>query len=170
MPRERRKSGLWRVRIRDDWCYPVGPGAARQRWLCRALRVRAVGCADHSCRAHLLVPGSSQCHRVREILLPLNATPIATARARWHSLEARPQCDDRYWPGVGVRAPRKSPGESTSSTSWRRWERRRPGALPSGPLSIELSKTNRILVGPVGVEPTKGLLLRQLRMPVPPRA
>ena len=46
----------------------------------------------------------------------------------------------------------------------------RHGALPSGPLSVELSKNNGILVGPVGVEPTKGLLLRQLRMPVPPRA
>jgi hypothetical protein len=33
-----------------------------------------------------------------------------------------------------------------------------------------LSKNNRILVGSVGVEPTKRLLLRQLRMPVPPRA
>jgi hypothetical protein len=33
-----------------------------------------------------------------------------------------------------------------------------------------LSKNDRILVGPVGFEPTKGLLLRQLRMPVPPRA
>jgi hypothetical protein len=46
----------------------------------------------------------------------------------------------------------------------------RLAALPSGPLSVELSKNDRILVGPVGVEPTKGLLLRQLRMPVPPRA
>ena len=35
---------------------------------------------------------------------------------------------------------------------------------------FELSKNDGILVGPVGVEPTKGLLLRQLRMPVPPRA
>jgi hypothetical protein len=35
---------------------------------------------------------------------------------------------------------------------------------------FELSKNYGILVGPVGVEPTKGLLLRQLRMPVPPRA
>lgn len=38
------------------------------------------------------------------------------------------------------------------------------------PTLRELSKNDRILVGPVGVEPTKGLLLRQLRMPVPPRA
>jgi hypothetical protein len=36
--------------------------------------------------------------------------------------------------------------------------------------SPKLSKNKGILVGPVGVEPTKGLLLRQLRMPVPPRA
>ena len=36
--------------------------------------------------------------------------------------------------------------------------------------SPQMSKNDRILVGPVGVEPTKGLLLRQLRMPVPPRA
>ena len=43
-------------------------------------------------------------------------------------------------------------------------------ALPSGPLSVELSKNKGILVVPVGFEPTKGLLLRQLRMPVPPRA
>lgn len=43
-------------------------------------------------------------------------------------------------------------------------------ALPSGPLSVELSKNDRILVGPVGFEPTERLLLRQLRMPVPPRA
>jgi hypothetical protein len=35
---------------------------------------------------------------------------------------------------------------------------------------LKLSKNKGILVGPVGVEPTKGLLLRQLRMPVPPRA
>jgi hypothetical protein len=35
---------------------------------------------------------------------------------------------------------------------------------------FEFSKNYGILVGPVGVEPTKGLLLRQLRMPVPPRA
>jgi hypothetical protein len=35
---------------------------------------------------------------------------------------------------------------------------------------FELSKNYGTLVGPVGVEPTKGLLLRQLRMPVPPRA
>src|SRR5438445_5684393 len=33
---------------------------------------------------------------------------------------------------------------------------------------FELSKNYGILVGPVGVEPTKGPLLRQLRMPVPP--
>ena len=46
----------------------------------------------------------------------------------------------------------------------------RPVALPSGPLSVELSKNERILVGPVGFEPTERLLLRQLRMPVPPRA
>ena len=46
----------------------------------------------------------------------------------------------------------------------------RPAALPSGPLSVELSKNDRILVGPVGFEPTERLLLRQLRMPVPPRA
>ena len=38
------------------------------------------------------------------------------------------------------------------------------------PLSVELSKNDRILVGPVGFEPTERLLLRQLRMPVPPRA
>ena len=37
-------------------------------------------------------------------------------------------------------------------------------------LSVDLSKNDRILVGPVGVEPTSRLLLRQLRMPVPPRA
>jgi hypothetical protein len=41
----------------------------------------------------------------------------------------------------------------------------RPAHSPS-----ELSKNDRILVGPVGVEPTRRLLLRQLRMPVPPRA
>ena len=35
---------------------------------------------------------------------------------------------------------------------------------------FQLSKSSGILVGPEGVEPTKGLLLRQLRMPVPPRA
>jgi hypothetical protein len=37
------------------------------------------------------------------------------------------------------------------------------GASPSDALSIELSKNDRILVGPLGVEPTKGLLLMQLR-------
>jgi hypothetical protein len=31
-------------------------------------------------------------------------------------------------------------------------------------------KLSKNLVGPVGFEPTRGLLLRQLRMPVPPRA
>ena len=36
--------------------------------------------------------------------------------------------------------------------------------------SPQLSKNDRILVGPVGFEPTERLLLRQLRMPVPPRA
>ena len=41
----------------------------------------------------------------------------------------------------------------------------RPAHSPS-----KLSKNNGILVGPVGVEPTERLLLRQLRMPVPPRA
>jgi hypothetical protein len=35
---------------------------------------------------------------------------------------------------------------------------------------LKLSKNKGILVGPVGFEPTRGLLLRQLRMPVPPRA
>src|SRR6266568_6123886 len=35
---------------------------------------------------------------------------------------------------------------------------------------FKLSKNHGILVGPVGFEPTRGLLLRQLRMPVPPRA
>ena len=38
------------------------------------------------------------------------------------------------------------------------------------PTLRKLSKNDRILVGPVGFEPTKRLLLRQLRMPVPPRA
>jgi hypothetical protein len=37
-------------------------------------------------------------------------------------------------------------------------------------LRLILSKNDRILVGPVGFEPTRRLLLRQLRMPVPPRA
>src|SRR5262249_48231100 len=32
------------------------------------------------------------------------------------------------------------------------------------------TKCQRTLVGPVGFEPTKGLLLRRLRTPVPPRA
>lgn len=41
----------------------------------------------------------------------------------------------------------------------------RPAHSPS-----KFSKSKEILVGPVGVEPTKGLLLRQLRMPIPPRA
>ena len=38
------------------------------------------------------------------------------------------------------------------------------------PTLRKLSKNDRILVGPVGFEPTERLLLRQLRMPVPPRA
>ena len=38
------------------------------------------------------------------------------------------------------------------------------------PTLRKLSKNKRILVGPVGVEPRKGLLLRQGRMPVRPRA
>ena len=32
----------------------------------------------------------------------------------------------------------------------------RPAALPSGPLSVELLKNNRIMLGPVEVEPQKG--------------
>src|SRR5262249_23677889 len=47
------------------------------------------------------------------------------------------------------------------------FSRQVPYVRPTRP---KLSKNDRILVGPVGVEPTKRLLLRQLRMPVPPRA
>ena len=35
---------------------------------------------------------------------------------------------------------------------------------------LKFSKNDRFLVGPVGFEPTERLLLRQLRVPVPPRA
>ncbi len=31
-----------------------------------------------------------------------------------------------------------------------------PNPFSSGPLSVELSKNKEILVGPVGIEPTKG--------------
>lgn len=71
-------------------------------------------------------------------------------------------------------------GHSAVPSAWRRVE---PVSLLREPLfsrqvpyrpahspSKLLSKNCGILVGPVGVEPTKGLLLRQLRMPVPPRA
>ena len=42
--------------------------------------------------------------------------------------------------------------------------------VPYRPAHSPAKICQRTLVGPVGFEPTKGLLLRQLRMPIPPRA
>src|SRR5215470_4201 len=42
--------------------------------------------------------------------------------------------------------------------------------VPYRPAHSPTKSCQRTLVGPVGFEPTRGLLLRQLRMPVPPRA
>ena len=75
-------------------------------------------------------------------------------------------------------------GHSAVPSAWRRVRESNPLAsfenfenpcladkcLTVRPTFHKLSKNKGILVGPVGVEPTRGLLLRQLRMPVPPRA
>lgn len=47
---------------------------------------------------------------------------------------------------------------------------RQTSSFLPGPLSVELSNNDRILVGPVRVEAARELLSRQLCIPIPPRA
>ena len=72
-------------------------------------------------------------------------------------------------------------GHSAVPSAWRRVRESNPLASFERPCladkcfyrpahsPLKLSKNKGILVGPVGFEPTRGLLLRQLRMPVPSR-
>ncbi len=125
-PAESRGSGLWRVEIRGDWCCAVGHRAGTRRSPCRPPWVRATRAAAPLCRARSTVRRSSQCHRVREMPLHLNATPVVRAGARWRSRDAPSRCADRCWPAADGLDPPQSLGGSTSSTSWPRPERRRP--------------------------------------------
>src|SRR5437660_12378211 len=72
-------------------------------------------------------------------------------------------------------------GHSAVPSAWRRVRELNPLASYESPCLADkcltvrptlhnLSKNEKILVGPVGFEPTIRLLLRQLRMPGPPRA
>ena len=92
--------------------------------------LRATRGAGRSCRVRSMCRCSSRCHQVREMPLHLNAIPVVRVAAKWHSRDVPSRCADRCWPTTDGLDPLKSRAGSTASTSWARWEPRRPNPGP----------------------------------------